>query len=115
MKHLIRCTHSLFFYLFLLLALSCQQKTEKEGRQLKKQIPPNGFVPNKQTASKIAEAILLEIYGEEILNQIPFQVLLLGDSVWAVRGMYKEPMIGGVVYIEIKKSDGEILKVNHSR
>lgn len=36
-------------------------------------IPREGYVPNKETAIKIAEAIWLPIYGNKIYNSKPFR------------------------------------------
>jgi hypothetical protein len=84
-------------------------------KQIKNKAAFEGFVPNKAVARQIAEAILLPIYGDEILNQKPFEVSLLKDSIWVVTGIQKEVSIGGVVYMEIQKSDCKILKVTHGK
>lgn len=73
-----------------------------------------GYVPDKTTAIKIAEAIWLPIYGNKIFNNKPFIADLRGDSVWVVQGTLKSGK-GGVPYIEIQKSDCKILKVIHEK
>jgi len=78
-------------------------------------IPEQGFVPDKATASKVAEAILFPIYGNEINYEKPFKVELKDSSVWVVRGNFPEGALGGVAYIEIRKSDCKILKVTHGQ
>ena len=80
-----------------------------------KWIPSQGFVPNEFVARQIAEAVLLPIYGEGVLEQKPFNVRLIKDSIWGVEGVQKEVSIGGVAYIEIQKSDCKILKVTHGK
>jgi hypothetical protein len=74
----------------------------------------DGYVPNKETAVKIAEAIWLPIYGSKIYNYTPFIAELKNDNIWIVRGTLKTEK-GGVPYIEIQKSDCKILKVIHGK
>ncbi|MDR0863483.1 MAG: YbbC/YhhH family protein [Candidatus Symbiothrix sp.] len=79
-----------------------------------------GYVPDEETAKRIAEAIWLPIYGEKILEQRPYDAQLIGD-VWVVKGLiplpyrYDSNYRGGSAYIEIQKKDCKILKVTHSR
>jgi len=78
-------------------------------------IPENGFVPDKATAIKIAEAIWLPIYGKrQIDDEKPFIVELKDSNTWVVEGTLKSSK-GGVAYIEIQKSDCKILKVFHGK
>ena len=78
-------------------------------------VPKNGFIPNEETAVKIAEAVWLQIYGEKIYNYKPYKVQLNNDSIWSVEGVFQEPSVGGVPYVEIQKSDGKILIVAHGK
>jgi len=73
------------------------------------------YVPDEETAKKIAEAIWLPIYGEKIYSEKPYVASLMGDSVWVVKGSLSENKRGGVAYIEIQKSDCKILKVTHGK
>jgi len=73
-----------------------------------------GYVPDKETAIKIAEAIWLPIYGEGIYNCKPFVAELRNDSIWVVQGTLTTGK-GGVPYIEIQKTDCKILKVIHGK
>lgn len=75
----------------------------------------DGYVANENTAKKVAEAILLDIYGKQVLDQRPFSIKLEGDSVWIVEGVLKPGMDGGVAHIEIQKRDCKILKVTHGK
>ena len=77
------------------------------------------YVPNKEIAEKIAEAIWLPIYGESVLSEKPYHAELtypagLNVGVWVVMGTLKTE-VGGVAYIEIQKSDCKILKVTHGK
>ena len=50
----------------------------------------DGFVPNEETAIKIAEAIWLPVYGEEIINYYrPYYAKLINGKVWIVKGRLK--------------------------
>jgi len=80
--------------------------------------PPNGYVPNEETAIRIAEAVWLPIYGREVVSKEKPFVAELRNGVWIVSGsLPKAPegfeMIGGTLEIEISKSDGRILRVSH--
>ncbi len=78
-------------------------------------------VPNAETAVTIAEAILLTIYGEQILEQRPFNCELVKDSIWVLEGFFPTAkhggpvMAGGVAYIEIQKRDSKVLIVTHGK
>lgn len=85
----------------------------------------NGFVPDKETAAKIAVAVWSPIYGEEDINkEMPYRVKLIEDSIWIVEGsfngkndlkhfLFKDSMLGGTAYVEIRKSDGKVLRMIH--
>lgn len=72
------------------------------------------YVPNKETAEKVAEAIWLPIYGEKVYGQKPYDVSL-SNGVWIVKGTLPKGMRGGVAYIEINKKDCRVLKVIHGK
>ena len=93
-----------------LLWTTCMQKEEspKENDPIK-----DGYIPNEETAVKVAEAIWLPIYGKEIYKEKPFHATLLNDSIWLVEGTLEKGAIGGTVYAEIQKKDCKILKVTH--
>jgi hypothetical protein len=81
-------------------------------------VPPEGFVPDKRTATRIAEAILDPIYGaDKIEAEGPLDAKLneAGD-VWTVWGHLPKPANkGGVCYVEISEADARILRVTHGR
>jgi hypothetical protein len=82
-------------------------------------ILPDGYVPDENTAIKIAEAIWLPLYGKVIYDEKPFQVELKDSVIWIVQGTLVQGtpynIRGGVAYIEIQKSDCKILKVGHGK
>jgi hypothetical protein len=86
---------------------------------IKKGTKTRDYVPDEETAKKIAEAIWIPIYGEaDILKERPYKVKLVND-IWIVEGLIPEPyrydpeVRGGGAYIEIRKKDCKILKVTH--
>jgi len=81
--------------------------------------PKDGYVPNEATAIKIAEAVLVPIYGEDVINAEKPLKVELKDGVWIVKGVLRCPggqnCLGGVAIIEIAKDDGRILRVSHGK
>ena len=85
------------------------------GMEKHSYIPPDGFVPNKETAIRIAEAVLIPIYGKDVIEkEKPFTVKL-ENGVWIINGTLPRRMLGGVAEIEIVKKDGKILRVSHGK
>ena len=77
----------------------------------------DGYVPNKEAAIKIVEAIWLPIYGESIYKCRPFKADLI-NNVWYVYGTFNpvnERSKGGVPLAEIQKKDCKVLKVTHEK
>ena len=84
--------------------------------------PKSGYVPDSQTAIKIAEAVLIPVYGEnQIRSEEPFIAQLKGD-VWTVSGTRRCPdgkggfttdCVGGTAVIKLSKSDGRVLFMMH--
>lgn len=78
-------------------------------------IPKEGYVPNAETAIKIAEAIWLPIYGQDIYSCKPFKAKLIDGHIWQIEGTLPKKYEGGVPYAEIEKNEGRIIKVYHSK
>ena len=84
--------------------------------------PTGGFVPDSQTAVKVAEAVLIPVYGEkQIRSEEPFTGQLKGD-VWTVEGTLRCPdgkggfttdCSGGVAVVKLSKADGRVLFMMH--
>ncbi|MCP2038807.1 putative membrane protein [Chryseobacterium sp. HSC-36S06] len=82
-------------------------------------------VKNEETAVDIAEEILFETYGQSrIEDQRPYEVRLLGNKVWSLKGTLNnstveklvsggKPEFGGTFEIDIDPRDGKILKIIH--
>jgi NTF2 fold immunity protein len=77
--------------------------------------PKAGFVPDEETAIRIAEAIWIPIFGKETIDrEKPFKATLT-HRVWMVTGSLPEGLKGGVAIAEISKQDARILKVIHEK
>ena len=82
--------------------------------------PPGGFVPNKETAVKIAEAVLIPVYGKKMIeSEEPFTAKLQ-TNVWTVEGTLHcengaEHCDGGTAMVQISKVDGRILSMHHGK
>jgi hypothetical protein len=77
--------------------------------------PAAGYVPNEETAIKIALVVWTPIYGEEVIRkEKPFKAVLKDDS-WYVSGSLPAGFRGGVAEAEIAKDDGRVLRVSHGK
>ncbi len=78
-------------------------------------VPDAGFVPDEVTAIRIAEAVLIPIYGQKkVGSERPFSAKLT-KGVWKVEGYLPEGASGGVAEVRIDKRDGRILHVIHGK
>lgn len=107
MRKLILIISLLSIFIFSLFAF------KKENKETIEVIEANNYVPNKETAIRVAEAIWLPIYGDKIYRNKPFIAKLNGD-VWVVEGTLHTDS-GGVPYIEIRKEDCKVMDVYHSK
>jgi NTF2 fold immunity protein len=78
------------------------------------------FVPDSETAVKIAEAVLVPVYGKkQIESERPFTAKLK-DGVWRVSGTLHcsdgaEQCFGGVAVVEISKKDARVISMGHGK
>lgn len=72
------------------------------------------LVSKDSIAVKIAEAVCIPLYGEDIISQKPYQVRSESDK-WIVEGSRQKNEVGGTFHVEIEKKCGTILKVTHSK
>jgi NTF2 fold immunity protein len=89
-------------------------------RQPKTFVPKEGFVPNDATAIAIAEAVLVPVYGKEVvMGERPFQTALSRRDTWIVTGsLHCQGPVGtvcpgGTAEVRISKKSGEILYMIH--
>jgi hypothetical protein len=84
--------------------------------------PKEGYVPDSTTAVKIAEAVLVPVYGKKrIDSEQPFTAQLK-DDVWTVSGTLRCPdgkggittqCDGGVAVVQISKADAHVVSMTH--
>lgn len=86
-------------------------------------VPAGGYVPSESVAVKIAEAVLIPVYGEkQIASERPFHATLT-DNVWTVKGtlycsdgkggMTSNSCLGGTAVVKLSKADARILFMMH--
>jgi NTF2 fold immunity protein len=90
--------------------------------QAQSNAPKDGFVPDSTTAVKIAEAVLIPVYGKEkVESERPFKAKL-ENGVWTISGTLhcsdgKGGAItlckGGTAEVKVSKADGRILRMFH--
>lgn len=77
--------------------------------------PQGGYVPDAETAIRIAEAVSTPIYGQaQIQREKPFHAVL-SKGVWTVTGTLPRGKAGGVALAEISRKDGRVLRVIHGK
>jgi len=78
-------------------------------------VPSNGFVPDAATATRIAEAVFIPVYGAgQIAKEEPFTARLEGGA-WIVKGTLRAGFVGGVAVVKIDRRDGRILYMMHGK
>jgi hypothetical protein len=75
-----------------------------------KPLKDRDYVPDENTAIKVAEAIWFPILGDLIDREKPFTAHLNGN-IWLVKGTAPDSSFGGPITIEIRKSDCKILSL----
>lgn len=84
-----------------------------------KQFPSDeilGPIDSAKYAKEKAEAVWLELYGDEVKDKKPYTIFFDdSNEVWLVEGRLSKNMLGGVPHILIQKSDGKILAVWHDK
>src|SRR6266513_2329428 len=72
-------------------------------------VPPAGFVLDSTTAIRVAEAVLIPVYGiDQIARERPFAASQMNET-WTVRGHLAAGRTGGVAVVEIARSSGCII------
>jgi len=98
--------------LILLLCLSACVAAQPDGQSRAKS--RKNYVPDEQTAIKIAEAVLIPIYGsQKVAAERPFHAHLNGN-IWTIEGTLHSDN-GGVAMVRMERSDGRILSVVHGK
>jgi len=86
--------------------------------------PKDGYVPDSTAAVRIAEAVLVPVYGKkQIASEEPFTAKLK-DDVWTVSGTLRCPdgkggmttqCDGGVAVVQISKLDAHVISIIHGK
>jgi hypothetical protein len=122
--------NKIFFILVGLILLAIHQSCRNEQNVNKKELfvreklnrldleeySTPDIIPTDSCAVQVAEIILRAFYGKEIETEKPFRVGLYQDSIWIIKGNFPREdrtWRGGVAHIEIRKSDGKILRIYH--
>ena len=72
-------------------------------------LPKGGLVPDKETAIKVAEAVLFRLYGEDSIKlQRPY-VVKEDDYIWWISGTLPKDAFGSVFKIGISKHTAAVL------
>jgi len=84
--------------------------------------PKDGYVPDSTTAVRVAEAVLIPVYGKEkIESERPFKATL-ENGVWTVtgtlhcsdgKGGVTTDCDGGTAEVKLSKADGRVLRMIH--
>lgn len=76
--------------------------------------PTGGIVPNAKVALQIALPILVQVYGKQILNDMPVSITLTRKNNWLLAGHVKSTL-GGSFIMVINKETGQVLYLNHEK
>lgn len=77
--------------------------------------PSEGFVSTADLAFQIAEPVLINLYGKDIIVDEKSFFINLENGIWMIKGTLKDDKDGGVTYMEIDKRSGQILKAIHTK
>ena len=77
-------------------------------------LPDEGVITTAEVAAKVALAISIVKYGNEVLEEMPLQICQIG-GVWKIQGTLRDGVKGGVIHIELNKSDGKIRSMWHDK
>lgn len=77
--------------------------------------PRRGIISNANTASAVALAYLVPVYGSEnISRQLPLHATL-HDEMWTVEGALPSGSIGGNASIVLCQRNGAVVRMIHSK
>jgi hypothetical protein len=72
--------------------------------------PLEGFVPDENTAIKVAETVWIPVFGNDIYRHQPFKAELINGKYWKVYGTI-DPDESGCPFALIQKSDCSVIKI----
>jgi hypothetical protein len=68
---------------------------------------------DEESAIKVAEIILVRVYGKAVLNERPWNVTKK-EHIFKIEGTLNTPL-GGVATIEINQSNAEVMSIVHGK
>ncbi|CAN0449671.1 unnamed protein product [Phaeothamnion confervicola] len=115
--------NKIFFILQLILLLallSCISNRNKKEKISIENLKTNNCIQDSISAVKFAKLKWEEKFGKEIYERGPFTAKMMNDSIWFVVSSYelnrnarpKTLNFGGVLSIQIRKSDCKVLFIN---
>ncbi len=69
---------------------------------------------DQQSAVKIAEVVLVAVYGRQVLKERPWVIKAQGE-VFIIEGTLPPGYVGGVAYIEISRRNAQVIKLIHGK
>jgi hypothetical protein len=75
--------------------------------------PEAGVVPDEKTATAIAEATLLPIYGENTIGPERPLRANLQNGVWTVKDTLPQGFDGATAVVKLARDDGRVLFITH--
>ncbi|MFA7235626.1 MAG: NTF2 fold immunity protein [Phycisphaeraceae bacterium] len=77
--------------------------------------PPININLDESSAAQIAEIIFVRAYGEQVLNEKPWQVTKT-DHVYVIEGSpLPEGYQGGVASLQINRDNAEVIAISHGQ
>ena len=103
-------TFSILLFFLVWATVVCSADAQKHNYK-----PAEGYVPDQETAIRIAVAVWNPIYGkEQIEKEKPYKAILK-NGIWYVTGSLPEGRVGGVALAEIDKESCCIIRISHGQ
>ncbi len=117
----LRLASGSLLFLALIIAQASREKEKEDFEFTRRQIhtapnfvPKAGMDSDESTATAIAYAVAVLIYGKKVMDEeLPFRADLKG-GIWTVLGtLHCSSCAGGTVVIQIDKATGQIVYLTH--
>ena len=74
------------------------------------------IIESEKDAIKLAESVILIVYGNEEKSRFSLEAIYDKEQdVWLVKGQLKDGEVGGVPYIVMRASNGQIVFLSHTK
>ena len=79
--------------------------------------PPSSLIPDAKTATAVARAILIPIYGAQAIQKEEPLVAVRSGDIWTVTGTLAcaPRCVGGTAKVTLSAKDGRIISVIHTK